>query len=204
MSSVVEVAAPAVHLDVRVVGAEQHLGAQLPVGGANQLRREVLRRPAGQVDVDVRLVRGDGDLRVHPRHRGMGHHDRQLREVGGDVVEQHRVGVPQLDAVPARQPDADAGLAGVEQRGHTGLGDRVVDRVEAAVVGLEGLHAGVELEALDAVVATCSCTPCTARSPCHGSTVPNGISTSLLRAAPCDQVLDGVGRVPGSPSARRW
>src|SRR5215203_90040 len=83
----------------------------------------------------------------------MGHHDRQLREVGSDVVEQHRVGVAQLDAVPARQPGADAGLAGMEQRRHSRVGDRLVDRIETTVVRLEGLHAGVKLEALDAVVA---------------------------------------------------
>src|SRR6478672_3721539 len=83
----------------------------------------------------------------------MSHHDGQFREVGGYVVEQHRVGVAQLDAVPAREPGADTRLARVEQRRHPRLGDRLVDGVEAAVVRLEGLHAGMKLETLDAVVA---------------------------------------------------
>ena len=47
--------------------------------------------------------------------------DRSAREVGGDVVEQHRVRVAQLDAAPAGQAGADAGLPGVEQRGDAQL-----------------------------------------------------------------------------------
>ena len=173
------------------------------VGRADQLRREVLRRPAGQVDVHVRLVRGDRDLRVHPRHRGVRHHDRQLGEVGGDVVEQHRVGVPQLDAVAARQPRADAGLAGVEQRGQAGIGDRGVDRVVGAVVGLEALQAGVELEALDAQLDLLVHTV-------HGRVAGQRVDGAerdqhvVVARRARDQVLDGVGRDARTPSARRW
>lgn len=52
--------------------------------------------------------------------------------------------------MPTGQSRTDAGLSGVEQRGDTGLDDGLVDRVEAPVVGLEVLHARVELEAPDA------------------------------------------------------
>ena len=47
----------------------------------------------------------------------MREHDLQLREVGGDVVEAHRVGVLEAEAASARDPGADAAVAGVEERG---------------------------------------------------------------------------------------
>ena len=53
----------------------------------------------------------------------------------------------------AREPGADPGVAGVEERGQPGLGDDLVQRIDGAVVRVEGLHVRVELEALDAVVA---------------------------------------------------
>src|SRR3712207_7374869 len=76
----------------------------------------------------------------------MGQHDGQAREVGGDVVEQHRVGVAQLDPPPAGQAGADPGLPGVEQRRDAELLQGRVERVEALGVGLERLQAGVELD----------------------------------------------------------
>src|SRR3712207_5381542 len=121
-----EVGQPPVGGDDREVRAEQHLALEQRVGGPHQLRREVLRGPPGQVDVDVCLVGGDRDGLVLPRHRGVGQHDSQVREVGGDVVEQHRIGVAQLDPPPARQPGADPGLPGVEQRRNPQLLQRVV------------------------------------------------------------------------------
>jgi hypothetical protein len=45
-----EVAQPALGGEQRIVGAEQHLVLQVGVGRADQRGREVLRRPAGQVD----------------------------------------------------------------------------------------------------------------------------------------------------------
>src|SRR5437763_7078735 len=68
----VEVAEPALRGQQRVVGAEQHLVLQQRTGRADELRREVLGRPAGQVDVHVGLVGGDGDRLVLPGHRRVG------------------------------------------------------------------------------------------------------------------------------------
>ena len=54
--------------------------------------------------------------------------------------------------MPPAHAGADAGLPGVEQGGHAALGDRLVEHVGAAVVGIEALHGRVELEAADAEV----------------------------------------------------
>ena len=105
------------------------------------------------------------------------------REVGGDVVEQHRGGVAQLDPAAAGQAGADAGLSGVEQRGHAELLQRLVERVEAHVVRLERLQARVELEPAHAVLGHEPARPGTAAFPACGSTEPNGIRTSACSAA---------------------
>ena len=82
----------------------------------------------------------------------MREHDLQRREVDGDVVHVHRVGVLQPDAAAARQARADARMPGVEERGQPGLLDHLVERVGQAVVREEALHVGVELEAAHAVL----------------------------------------------------
>ena len=146
IGSCLEVAQPAVRGDQREVRAEQHLVLELGVRVADQVLREVLRRPAGEVDVDVRLVDRDRQRLVLPRERRVGEDDVQLREVGRDVVDRHRVGVLQPHAAAAGHARADPGRAGMEQRDQPGLGDHLVQRVEGAVVGPEGLRVGVELE----------------------------------------------------------
>src|SRR4051812_13490798 len=50
---------PAVRRDHRPVRAEQHLVLQDGVDVAHQDRREIFRRPAGEIDVDVRFVGRD-------------------------------------------------------------------------------------------------------------------------------------------------
>src|SRR6266581_2162536 len=72
--------------------AEQPL-AQERVRVMDELRREVLRRPARQVDVDLQLVQRDGDRFVLPRERRVRKHDLERREVDGDVVHVDRVRV---------------------------------------------------------------------------------------------------------------
>ena len=146
MSSCLEVLQPAVGRDQRVVRAEQHLVLELGVRVLDQVRREVLRRPPAEVDVDVRLVDGDRQRLVLPRERRVGEDDVQAAEVGRDVVDRHRVGVLQPHPAAARHARADPGRAGVEQRDQPGLLDHRVQRVERAVVGPEGLRVGVELE----------------------------------------------------------
>jgi hypothetical protein len=148
----VEVAQPAFRGDQGEVAAEEDLVRQHAVDVLQQLRLEVLGRPAGQVDVDVRLVQGDGQALVLPGHRRVGHDDREVREVGGDVVEEHRVRVLQADPAAAPHPGADAGLTGVEDGRDAGLLDGRVERVEPHVVRVERLRRGVELEPLDPVL----------------------------------------------------
>ena len=81
----------------------------------------------------------------------MGQDDPQLREVDGDVVDEHRVRVLQPDAAAAGYAGPDPGLSGVEQRGHAELLDGVVQRVGHPVVRRETLDARVELETAYAV-----------------------------------------------------
>src|SRR5690242_18560553 len=76
-----EVAQPAVGGDQRVVRAEEHLVLERPVRVADQVLREVLGRPAGEVDVDVRLVDGDRQGFVLPGEARVGEDDVQAGEV---------------------------------------------------------------------------------------------------------------------------
>jgi len=151
ISSLSKSASPALRRDERVVGAEQHPVAKQRVRVLDELRWEVLRRPARQVDVDLRLVHGDRQRLVLPRKRRVRENDLQGREVDRDVVDVHRVRVLEANAAAAGQPRADARLPRVEERGQPRLFDHLVERVRHAVVREEALGVRVELEAAHAV-----------------------------------------------------
>jgi hypothetical protein len=70
----------------------------------------------------------------------------ELRMVGGHVVQQHRVGIPELDAPAARQARADTGLPGVEHHRDAQLRGGLVQRVPALLVRREALQRGVQLQ----------------------------------------------------------
>src|SRR5207302_776665 len=61
-----EVGEPAIRTDQREVRAEQHLLLEQRVRVADQDLREVLRRPAREVDVNVRLVDRNGQRLLLP------------------------------------------------------------------------------------------------------------------------------------------
>ena len=83
----------------------------------------------------------------------MRHHDRQLREVGGDIVHVgNRTRVPQLDPATARPSRPDARGARVKQDNQPQLLRLLPERVEAPVVRIERLCRGVELQALEAEI----------------------------------------------------
>ena len=82
----------------------------------------------------------------------MGEDDPQVGEVGGDVVDAHRVRVLQPHAAAARHAGADPGCPGVEQGDQSGFGDDLVEGIEVPVVGPERLGVGVELESAHAGV----------------------------------------------------
>ena len=141
-------------------------------------------------------MRGDRDLSIHPRHRRVCHHNGQFREVGGNVVEQHRVGVPQFDPVTTGQRRPETGLSGVEQCGHSRRGDGLIDRIEPAVVGLEALQARMELESADAVVPDQFADP----SECIGRQRVDGAERDqhvVVARSALDQFLDRIGPVAG-------
>src|ERR1700729_93583 len=64
-----EILQPAVGRDQREVRSEQHLVAQPRVRVLDEDLGKVLRRPAAQVDVDIRLVNGDRQCFVLPWER---------------------------------------------------------------------------------------------------------------------------------------
>src|SRR5918912_762868 len=67
-----------VRRDERKIRSEQHLASEQTVGVPHQLRREVPGRPAGQVDVDVRLVRGHRQRLVLPGDGWVGDDDGEV------------------------------------------------------------------------------------------------------------------------------
>ena len=144
-----EVLEPAVRRDQRIVGAEQHLGLELRVRVLHQLRRKVFRRPARQVDVDVRLVQADGQRLVLPRPGRMRDDDRHVGKVGRDVVEMDRVRILQPQSAAARHAGADARMTAVKDRRQPMLRDHFVERIRDAVVREEALQRRMKLEAAD-------------------------------------------------------
>ena len=140
---------PAVGLNEREVGAEQHFGLELAVGVTHELRRKIFRAPAREVDIDVGLVQSDRERLVLPRPGGMGDDDRHVREVGGDVVEVNRVRIFEAQAAAARHACSDAGMAAVKDGRQLVLGDRLIEAIGHAVVGKEALQGRVKFEPLD-------------------------------------------------------
>src|ERR1700733_4802502 len=145
-----EVGQPALRTDHRPVGTEKHLLLEKRVAVLDENLRKILRRPARQVDVDVRLVVGDGERLLLPREGRMRHDDRHVREIDCDVIEVHRVRIFEPHVVAGAHPGADTCLTGVEQRRLAGLLDRFVKRVGKAIVREETLHRRMKLEALNA------------------------------------------------------
>ena len=104
--------------DQRVVGAEEHLRAELRVRVLDEQGREVLRRP-GRTGRSTRSSLWSAIEIASSCHGNDGYASTifSVGEVGGDVVEAHRVGVLQAQAAAARKPGADAAVPGVEERG---------------------------------------------------------------------------------------
>ena len=178
-----EVAQPAVRRDHRVVRAEQDLVLEQRVRVLDQLGREVLRRPARQVDVDLRLVHGDRERLVLPGERGVRQHDRHLREVGGHVVHVDRVASTSAAARrrPARPSRSRCGRCGRARAGRPRRSPRRAGRPSRSF-GKNSWMLGWNLKPR---------TPCSSISRCArsaasgrgGSTLANGIITSALAAA---------------------
>src|SRR5690606_12761753 len=147
-----EVLEPAIRRDERKVGAEQHLVLELAVRIAHELFREILRRPAGEIDVNVRLVQANRQRLVLPGPGRVRDDHRHVREVRRDVVEVDRVGVFELQSAAAGHSRADARMAAVEYRGKPVFGDDLVERIRHAVIGKESLDRGMKLESPNAAV----------------------------------------------------
>src|SRR3954451_6683738 len=146
-----EVPQPALGRDHREVQTEQNLPFEQGVRVADELRREVLGRPAGEVDVDLWLVHRDRDRLVLPGEGGLGKHDRQLGKIGRHVVHVDRVRVLQPHPAAAREAGADAAVPGVKEGGEAGFRDHLIQRIDVPVVREERLQVGVELEPADVV-----------------------------------------------------
>ena len=198
-----EVGQPPVGSDQRVVRAEQHLVLQLRVRVSDQVLGEVLRRPAGEVDVDVGLVHGDRERLVLPGEGGVGEDDvesrgsrrrRRRRTSGWSTSDGRRP--------PPGMPGADPGRAGMEQGDQPRLGDHLVERIVGAVVGPERLRVGVELEPADARPRSAPAPRARRACPCAGPRCANGISTSgFARAASSTSSLPTRRRpIPASSS----
>src|SRR5581483_7662282 len=70
-----EIGKPAVRRDHRPIGAEQHLVLQDRVDIAHQDRWKIFRRPAGEVDIDIRFVGCDRKRFLLPGKGWMGEND---------------------------------------------------------------------------------------------------------------------------------
>src|SRR5699024_6328350 len=98
-----------------------------------------------QVDIYVCFVGSSRNRCVDPRDRRMRHDDLQMREIGGNIIEQYRIRVTHLDATTARQASAYAGLTCMEQSDNAMRLENFEKRVKSAVIRFESLKAGVKL-----------------------------------------------------------
>ena len=85
-----EICDPPVGRDCRSVGAVKHLPLQDRTGVADEGVRKAIRRPAGCVAMDIRLVPADGEPLFGPRKAGMRRHSPHVRKIHRDVVQMHR------------------------------------------------------------------------------------------------------------------
>ena len=83
---------------------------------------------------------------------GMRRDDREVREVGGELVDRRRMRVAQLRAHAAGHSGAHPGRADVDHHRHLERVDRLEQRVERAVVDREMAHDRVEVEAQHAEI----------------------------------------------------
>src|SRR6185436_15081627 len=147
-----EVGEPPLRGDQRIVRTEQHFSFQLSVRVLHELRWEILRRPAGEVDVDLRLVQGDRQRLVLPRPRRMSEHDRHRREIDGYIVDVHRIAVLQPDTSATRHTSTHSGVPRVKESGQLVLRDDFIEWIRGTIVGKKLLKLRMKLEAFDAVV----------------------------------------------------
>jgi hypothetical protein len=131
------------------VGPEQDFLLLHRVAVLDQDLREVLRRPAGEIDVDIRLVVGDRKRLFLPGERGVREDDGHIGKIDGNIIEIHGVRIFQPHVVAGSHARSHARLPGVEQRRLAGLRDRLVERIRQSVVGKKALHRRVELESLN-------------------------------------------------------
>ena len=120
---------PPIRRNQRIIRPKQHLLPQHPIDSPNKLRRKILRRPPRQIYPHVSLVRGHRDRRILPRHRRMRQDHLQRRKISRHVVNEHRIGIPQPNPPPTRQPSPDPSLPGVKQNRHPSPGSNLVQRI---------------------------------------------------------------------------
>ena len=130
----------ALRLDERIVASEHELVLQAALHLADHLRRDVLRGPARDVDVDVGLVQSHRQqLEVPGIAEVRGDHV-QTGECGRHSVEPDGTRVVEPDALPAGLAGPDAARAGVKQQRQPQLLAPFVQRPEPLVVRPERLQ----------------------------------------------------------------
>jgi hypothetical protein len=134
-SNFLEIGQPSIRCDQGEIGPEQHLLFQERIRILNQHRRKVFRRPAGEVDIHLRLMQAHRDRFILPRKRRVRHDDRHIGKVDGHIIDIHRIAVLQPDAAPARHTRADTAVPGVENDRQPRLGYHFVERVSHLVIG---------------------------------------------------------------------
>src|SRR5262249_52717897 len=82
--------------------------------------------------------------------------DRQLRELGGDVIEVDRPSVIKFDSHPARHSCSERVCSGVKEGRDAELGDFFVQRKEARVIWIKSLDARMKLRALHPELGDCA------------------------------------------------
>ncbi len=146
-AEVVQLGQAAFRRDEREVAAPYELPGQPALELAGDLGRDPLRRPAGNVDVDVGLVQRHRDQVHVPGPAEVRGHHRQPRVSRRHRVQLQRVRVVDPDALAAGLAGADPARAGVKERQQAVRLARGEHRLIPGVVGREGLQRRVEFDA---------------------------------------------------------
>src|SRR5262245_28857656 len=111
-----------------------------------ELRRKVLRRPARHLPVDVAFMQRHGRRLIHPRPPRMGHDDREIREVGCEIVYRSGMCVPDSRAHAAWPASAHSGRPHIDHHRSFQLVDYFEQRIVTPVVHRKVLHDGMEVK----------------------------------------------------------
>src|SRR5258706_7465804 len=146
-SNLLEICEPAIRRNQGIVTAKEDLMLEECIRVLHKVRWEILGRPTGEVDIDLRFMQTHRQSLVLPGERWMSHDNWHIGEVNCNVIQVHGIGVLEMYTSTAAHASADARMPGVEYGWQTRLRDHLVENIGTPVIWVEFLYRRVKFEA---------------------------------------------------------